>query len=137
MALNSAFFSWKEIEVRIAGIGVTGAEALQYDENVSKEFVYGTGTKPLKIKKGNESVSGSITLLQGEYEKLAANSPGGKITNLRNVSIQFSFSDEGDNIVTHSINGVEFTREGFNAQQGQTSLQTELPFMALGVVVTR
>lgn len=132
-AFSSAIYSWKEVEVYINGVLVTGIQNVRYDDVVQKDFIYGAGTKPQAIKSGNESVEGSMTLFQAELEALARNAPEGRISKLVGSNIQVSFNDGLGNIVTKSILGVEFTKDGFDTQQGASNIVIEVPFMALSV----
>ena len=130
---SSAIFGWKELELRINGRRITGMQGVQYRESQEKEPVYGRGVKPLAIRSGNISYSGSVKLLQAEYEQLRTEA-GGSILNLRDVSIQVSVAD-GLSIVTHSISGVSFTEGGLEAAQAASHLTIDLPFLALDVVI--
>lgn len=133
MAFDSSIFGWSELELRVNGRRITGVQGVQYREQQEKEAVYGRGNKPLAIRDGNVNYSGSITLLQGEYEQLRTEA-GGSILKLRNISIQVSVADNLS-IVTHSINGVAFTEGGMDAKQGASHLTIDVPFVALDVVV--
>lgn len=138
--LNTAYFSWKHIELSVNGRIISGLQNIRFDETQQKDYIYGAGVEPQKIRGGNKRYEGTLTVLQGEYEQLAALSSTGSVVDLKNVNIQVSFGnlDEGGGLVTYSLNSVEFmSGNGLDAQQGSNSLQKEIPFLALGIVPQR
>lgn len=138
--LNTAHFSWKHIELSVNGRIISGLQNIRFDETQQKDYVYGTGVEPQKIRGGNKRYEGTLTVLQGEYEQLAMLSSTGSALDLVDVNIQVSVDNlnESGGLVTYSLNGVSFmSGNGLDAQQGAIALQKEIPFLALGVVVQR
>lgn len=132
--IDSRDFSWHEIEVSVNGIDLNMLLGIEWTNPIEKEFLYGKGDKPQKIKSGNERTEGTLRMQQSDLERLCDVSPEGKVTKLRNVMIQAAFANEDGGLVRYSITGAEFTQNRYALNQNDKSMQVELPFMALDYV---
>lgn len=135
MAVNSKEYSFSDINVTFLGRTVTGLRAIKFSVKVDKELLFGRGNKALAIQSGNQTVEGSITLLQSEFEALiaaakAAN-PNAKITD---ISFDVAMSlGQGLQSRSYLILGVEITEYELGFEQEDKFAEIELPFMALDV----
>ncbi len=131
-----AEYSFKDIRVRLLGRDVIGLTGIKYKKKVVNEFVYGRGSKPLGLQQGNESVEGSITLLQSEFEALqAAIKTANPLNSITDVSFDI-VNTYGDGLLakTDIIQSVKITEYEKGMKQGDLKMEIELPFMALGVL---
>ena len=94
--------------------------------------MYGKGTQPLMIKAGNESVEGTITLLQNELEKLqdAYRTTPAAFTAF---DIQIAYLNDLGQLVRYSLTGCQFTESPMSIKQNDKRMEVALPFMALAI----
>lgn len=119
-----------------------GITDIEYNATKEMEYIYGAGDTPQYIAEGKKSFSGSIDLLQNEYEALveeAKKRGGNDITDLE-VSITVSYlpSLPGDaaqlsKMVVDRISGVKFTGGSKKISTGDGFMKVNLPFMALSI----
>jgi hypothetical protein len=141
MAFNSktAQFAWKNIVAIIGGRPVAGITDIEYGTEKDLDEIYGAGDSPQFIGEGNKSYSGTIELLQNDYEALvetAKNEGGDDITDLE-VSIVVSYIPKGianlPKTVIDRLVGVKFSSDGKKMSQGDKFLKMSLPFKCLGI----
>lgn len=130
-AINTRNYSWAECEIRLIGKVLTSVDGVAWNHKQEKEVIYGKGSKGLKVKRGNEVIDGTLSLLQDEFEQLADIAPDGKIINLEDLDVQVAFNDGRGNIVRYSILGLEFTEEPHDHKQNDKVGRLTLPFIAL------
>jgi hypothetical protein len=132
-------FAWKNIIAIIGGRPVAGVTDIEYIPNKELEYVYGAGEEPQFIGEGNKSYTGTIELLQNDYEALveaAKNGGGNDVTDLE-LSIIVSYIPTGaanlPKTVIDRLIGVKFSSGGKKMSQGDKFLKMSLPFMCLGI----
>jgi hypothetical protein len=134
--LIMAEFAFKDIRVRLLGRDIVGLQDIKYKVMSEGERVYGRGNKALGIQEGNESVEGTITILQSEFEALQAAvrtaSPTSKVTDVRfDVVVTYG---EGLTAVTDVVQTVKITEYEKGMAQNDKFKAIEMPFIALGVL---
>ena len=129
--INTRNYSWAECEIRLAGRLLTSVEGVSWNHKQEKTPIYGKGTKALAIKAGNETVDGSISVLQSELEEILDASPEGKVINLEGADLQVAFVDKAGNMVRYSVLGISFTEEPHDHKQNDPVGRAVLPFVAL------
>jgi len=97
--------------------------------------LFGRGNKPLAIQDGNQTVEGTLILLQSEIEQLIfainAVNPGKKITDVSfDVVVSYGV---GNNAITDVVQGVQITEYEKGLEQNDKQMRIELPFLALDV----
>jgi hypothetical protein len=141
MAFNSktAQFAWKNIIAIVGGRPVAGITDIEYTTEKELEPVYGAGDSPQFIGEGNKSYSGTIEMLQNDYEALveaAKNDGGDDVTDLE-VSIVVSYIPKGaanlPKTIIDRLVGVKFSSDGKKMSQGDKFLKMSLPFVCLGI----
>ncbi len=132
---NSSEYSWSDIKVTMLGRTVGGLRGVKYKKTQEKEVIYGAGSEPRAIQRGNRTYEGEITLLQSELEALNGAAGKGKdVTDLRNLNIVIVYSPEqGAPLVTDIIKNVEFTEFEKGMAQNDKFAEIALPFIALGI----
>lgn len=122
-------YEWSDITVNLAGRNVSGLRAIKYSAKQDKELLYGKGNKPMGIQRGNKDYSGSVSLLQSEYEALRL-AAGGDILDMRcNIVVCYGNPSKGEPIVTDTLIGVEFTEAPHEWKQGDKFSEQELPII--------
>ncbi|TKT89476.1 hypothetical protein [Dyadobacter frigoris] len=127
---NTRDYGWSECEIRLIGTMLTGVEGVSWNVKQAKEAIYGKGNEPQKIKRGNKSYEGSLSVLQDELEQILDVAPDGQIVNLQDLDLQIAYEENGV-IVRYSLIGVEFTEEPHESKQGDLIGRAVLPFLFL------
>ena len=120
--------------VVVAGRDVTGIRGVSYTSEQEKEALYAKGNKPHGIQRGNKSYSGSIRLLQSEYDALNA-AAGGDVLNVSfDIVVCYGNPSQGDVIHTDLLKGVEITSKPKSLNQNDKFMEIELPLVMLDVI---
>lgn len=128
---NSRQYEFADMTLFLGNRDVTGFRSVKYTEKQEKEAVYGKGSKPLSIQKGNKSYEGSIGVLQSELEALEA-AAGGSILDLELTAvITYGNPARGDMVKIDELVGVQFTEATRELKQGDKFMEIELPIVFL------
>lgn len=123
-----AEYAWADMQIEIGDRLITGITSIQYAANRIVNEVYGSGSNPHTLNKGNKSFPVTIGLTQSEADALQDVVPLGQdITDLIiQINVTFAKISDPNNIVSHSI--IDFHPEadprGWN--QGDTSMDVQL-----------
>lgn len=128
---NSRQYEFNDLTLYLGNRDVTGIRSIKYTEKQEKEPIYGKGSKPLSIQKGNKSFEGSIGVLQSELEALEA-AAGGSILDLELTAVvSYGNPTRGDMVKTDELIGVQFTEAPREMKQGDKFMEIELPILFL------
>lgn len=131
--MNTREYEWSDVTVVVAGRDVTGIRGVSYQSDQEKEALYAKGNKPHGIQRGNKAYSGSLRLLQSEYDALNA-AAGGDVLNVSfNIVVAYGNPSRGDIIKTDLIVGAEITSKPKSLNQNDKFMEIELPFIMLDV----
>lgn len=135
---NTRQYEWSDISIVILGKTISGIVAVEYGTDRKKDYVYGRGSRPLSIQRGQKKFEGEITLLQSEYTELAilakAVNPLYDITDISfDIAIAYGV---GALVVRDIIRSAEFTESKKGMKSEDTYMEIKLPFMALGIEET-
>ena len=128
---NSKEYEWSDITVTVAGRIVTGFRGIKYTSKQEKELLYGKGNKPVGIQCGNKDYSGSLVLLQSEYEALKASAAGDVLNISFDIIVGYGNPSKGDAIVNDAIIGCQITEDDTDWKQGDKFIEKSLPFIFL------
>lgn len=132
---NSAEYSWNDISISWLGRELVRFLEVKYTTDVEKKHIYGKGSKPIGIQKGNEKVSGEVTVGQSELEamtrKVQETKAGAKITDV-SFDINIAYMQDGV-VVVDRIKGASLTKLEKGMKQGDSDMEVKLPFIALDV----
>lgn len=134
--INGREYSWDDISIYINTTLVTRIQGITYKAEQEKSALYGKGNKPLCIQSANKSYSGSIKLLQSQFEtlELYAKQQGKTLLDLSfDINVSYGEPTKGDPMITDAIIGAQFTSAELKPEQGNTELIMELPFIALDI----
>lgn len=126
-------YSWSDYSVAYGGSireGVTGFENTTKQE---KEFLYGRGSKPHQILRGNKSGEGTLKIWQSELERMVADAPDNDVLKLKfNLTESFVPEDGGQTVINTYVD-MEITEIPRSFNQGDKNMIIELPVLFLDV----
>ena len=132
--MDTREYEWADVSVVLAGRDVTGIRGVSYNSDQEKEALYAKGNKPHGIQRGNKSYTGSIRLLQSEYEALNAAAGGDALDVSFNIIVSYGNPSKGDIIKTDLLVGAEITSKSKSLNQNDKFMEIELPLVMLDVV---
>lgn len=132
--MNTREYEWSDVSVVLAGRNVTGIRGVSYNSDQEKEALYAKGNKPHGIQRGNKSYTGSIRLLQSEYDALNAAAGGDALNVSFNIIVSYGNPSMGDVIKTDLLVGAEITSKPKSLNQNDKFMEIELPLIMLDVV---
>jgi hypothetical protein len=135
-------FAWKNLSLMIEGKPIVGLTDIEYKTDKNLEEIYGAGDSPQFIGEGNKTYSGTIEMLQNEYEALVEESKkrgGVDVTDLE-VDFIVSYVPSKQSAATIAMKtivdrvvGVKFSSGGKKLKQGDTHQKIGIPFKALRI----
>ena len=131
--MNTREYEWSDVSVVLAGRDVTGIRGVSYQSDQEKEALYAKGNKPHGIQRGNKSYTGSIRLLQSEYDALNAAAGGDVLDANFDIVVAYGNPSKGDVITTDLLVGVEITSKPKSINQNDKFMEIELPIVMLDV----
>lgn len=132
--MNTREYEWSDVTVVVAGRDVTGIRGVSYNSDQEKEALYAKGNKPHGIQRGNKAYSGSIRLLQSEYDALNAAAGGDALNVSFNIVVSYGNPSRGDVIKTDLLVGAEITSKPKSLNQNDKFMEIELPLVMLDVI---
>lgn len=128
--INGFEYSWEDISLTVFGKLVTGFAGIDYNTEKQHMNIYGRGSKPVAMGRGNKQFSGTLVLLQSELESIQAKLPKGKdITDVTSTKITVSYAPEGGVITTDVLKNVRFTSIPKGMKQGAANMEIQMPFI--------
>lgn len=132
VSFSSRQYEWSDVTVLAGGKPLTGITSVVYTATQEKTAVYGKGNQPIAIQSGNISYSGSIKLLQSEFETLEkAGGENGVLGLEIDIVVSYGNPSKGDLIKTDILKGVQFTESKRELNQGDQFMEIELPIVFL------
>lgn len=136
MEFNSAEYAWSDLEVVMLGRALVRILEVKYKTSREKKTIYGRGSEPLGIQKGNKKYEGQIKIGQGELEALIDKAqksvPGGDPTDLPQFNISVAYEKDGI-LRTDVIVGVDLEDFEKGLKQGDSDMEIDLKFQALKI----
>ena len=120
MAFNSNEYAWRDMKFVIAGRPVAGVTELRYELNRTMTDIYAAGDEPHTRTKGNKQYSGTLGVLQSEFEALqeAIEAEGGEDLSDLTMDIICSYAPAiGERIKTDRLENVDMPRFEKGMQQ--------------------
>jgi hypothetical protein len=125
-------YSWGDVQVIIMGksIPVNGIIAFEYGGKQDKTNIFGRGFKPVARGKGKIEYSGSLTILQSEFEAMVRAIIGEKDPLFIPPSnITVSYAPEGGIVTTDKLFGCEFTEWKKGMKVNDPNMEIVMPMM--------
>lgn len=119
--INGEAYDFTKIVVNILGLPISGISAVNYTQEQTKENVFGAGVLPVARGRGEKNAGGSIDLQMNEVERLRGAAPDGGLTSIPPFDITVTYLVTGK-VKVHTLKNCEFTNDGVEASQGDTSI---------------
>lgn len=136
---NSSEYAWKDLEVVFLGRPIGRLTEVKYKVSQEHKEFYGRGNNPHGINSGNKKYSGSLKIGQSELKAMAAKAKEIDLTadptDFPYVDINVAYASGAliERDVIKSVKILEFEK---GMKQGDTEMEIELPFIALGIQLT-
>ena len=139
MSFNTKDCEWKSVELNILGRKFTGLRGFEINKQIEKEYLYGSGDKPLDISSGNQGFPLTFTMLKFELDLLNDAAQAAAYNDITEVPSSelfayIQFVPKGDAQRRFiSVNGFEFTELKYAQSQGDKMMEIAMPGLALGM----
>ena len=144
LATNFSEYGWKHISLYLGGVPISTLQGISINQSVDKSYIYGERDESSTIISGRVQTSGTITMLQSDFELFNATTPGLKILEINKFFIVIVFRktptkeallDQGAvtgalAISTYTLIGVSFTEWSLGFNQGDLNTTVQIPFIA-------
>ncbi len=145
MAINGKHYAWEDVQIWFNGAPLATVQEISYSDEKAGDAIYGAGSKPQSVGRGNYKASGKLVLRKPEYDLLAnaAKLLGLNIFDLKLQQIMVSYQgkvEDGDFVVHGGLPTVDvlkdcwFTKRDFGAKQGDQNLTVTLEFGAMELI---
>lgn len=128
--INGQAYDWGSVTATIAGVPISGVDAISYSETQNKTNNYGVGNRPVSRGAGRIEVEASITLHMEEIERLTNAAPNRNLLKVGAFDITVTFANDGQIPVTHVIKNCEFASNSRSLEGDQTLISEELTLVA-------
>src|SRR6185436_13983718 len=112
MGLRGYEYSFGDMQVVLPGrtVPVDGVIAIEYGSKQEKKIIHGRGYDGVAIGKGSKDSSGSLTMLQSDFEAMCESIAGEKDPlNIPLFDITVSYAPEGGVVTTDKLIGCSFS----------------------------
>ena len=132
---DSKEYTFADINLMLGGQMMVNITSVEYKETAKKNAIYGKSVYPVAIQRGQRSYSGTLKMLQSEYETLVRHSPKHDILSLHvDAVIVYGNPERGDVLITDILHGIEFTEDGKSISNQNDNMEVSLPFIFLSKV---
>ena len=136
MSVNRNEYAWEDIQVILPGtvLPAIGIAAIEYTTKRDHTNVYGKGHKPVSTGRGKTEFSGSITLLQSEFESMqqALIAQGKNLTDLTG-NITVAYAPEGGAATVDRLIGVRFLEIPKGGKTGDDHMEVVIPILPIDI----
>lgn len=133
MSFSSKQYSWADVSISLGGKILQGATEVEYTEKQDKEAIFGRGSKPHAIARGNKTYEGKLSIWQSELEALVKSAPQKDVLSLTFDLVVSYVPEDGLSIVTDILRKVEFTEVKKAMKQGDKNMIVEMPIVFIDV----
>jgi hypothetical protein len=137
MAFSTKECAWAQTSLKLLGATISGLRGFEFKKAIEKELIFAAGNEAIDITEGNKSVSGSLTLLKFEFDKLndAAQAAGyDDITEVPFTAIlitcAFKLNATSPVRIIETPLGAAFTDCTIAMQQNAKMTEVPLPFIS-------
>ena len=132
--INGNEYAFEDIEIVMLGRPLIGFSGIEYTAKKESTYIHGRGAKASAIGRGQETCSGTLTLLQSEVEAIQRQLPKGvKITDIH-FNITVAYAPLGGVITIDHIKEAhpEEIKKGMKTNDG--NMTVDIPFKALDII---
>ncbi|MEH6405763.1 MAG: hypothetical protein V7767_00635 [Leeuwenhoekiella sp.] len=113
---------WNSITVNIFGRDVEGISEISYDDNISKENIYGAGRMPIGVGEGNYEPTVGLKLYKEEVIAILDSIPQGKrIQDAEPTDVIITYEYKG-RIYKDIIRNFQLMKLGSSTSQGDSTV---------------
>jgi len=130
--MNSKECEWADVELFTNGVLIGKCRAVDYGRRVEKEHLHAAGREAVSIQQGNETYSGTVTLLKNAVDALdrAARLAGGKDLLDAEFLLVVNYRPFGQRLIsTDTLEGCQFTENVRAIVQNAKFMEISLPFL--------
>ncbi|MCR4559782.1 MAG: hypothetical protein K5685_06850 [Bacteroidales bacterium] len=80
---DSKEYAFSDINLMLGGVAIANITSVEYKETAKKTAIYGKSVYPVAIQRGQRSYSGTLKMLQSEYETLVRLCPNHDILSIQ------------------------------------------------------
>lgn len=132
--INGREYGWADIATAIGGVPTVGITAIDYEEEMEKENIYGAGRNPVSRGYGRVKSTASITLLTSTVMALKARAPKGQLFRIAPFSIIVSYQPDAGPMVVHVLKNCEFKKNKFDWKEGDMKKEIQLELIISNIV---
>jgi hypothetical protein len=126
-------YAWEDFSCYLGGKRVSMIVGAKYTKTRNKEYIYGEGSNPQAIGRGNVSYEASVTVKMSALNDMIL-SAGGDITDIDAFTVVHKYQRKGSaRIITDIMYDCQFTSQSKEILKGNTSAEVELPIMPLRI----
>lgn len=128
---NGREYEWMSITLLLGGRRVTGLRGIEYTAEQEQEALYGAGSHPMAVQRGNIKYSGTITLTGSEFHLLQKACGGSILGASTTIVVCYGDPSQGDVVHTDTLIGCTFSKEEDKWKQGDKFTEFAIPFLFL------
>lgn len=129
--LKSSQFSYNDMSLRLGGEQLLGATGIEVEFGYEHEQLRGKGGKAQAINEKNFEVTGTLSMLQGDFEAIVAQY--GTNYQRKYFQLVWNLEDADGNMKTHIVVGLKLGKTKMALKNGDAFMQIDIPFMALDI----
>jgi hypothetical protein len=135
MPINGQYYGWEDLTAAGPTGPMADIQAVDHNWDRDLELVYGQGTAPRGVGRGNIKFEGTLTLLREEYNRLLlfAAAAGKSLTRLAPFTITLAYMNEDQGVSTDQLLRCRFKSGKKAAKQGDKTSTVELAFLFEGL----
>jgi hypothetical protein len=144
MGFSTKECAWSQTSIKLLGVTIEGIRGWSFKKAIDKELLFAAGDEAVDITSGNKSISGTLTLLKYEFDKLndAAQLAGyDDILEVPHTAIlitcAFKLNATTPIRTISTPLGLAFTDSEVAMQQNAKMTEVPLPFIAQKLVMTK
>jgi hypothetical protein len=144
MSFSTKECAWAQTSVKLLGATLSGIRAFEFQKTIEKDLIFAAGDTAIDITQGNKSVSGSLTILKFELDKLndAAQAAGyDDITEVPHplilVTCAFKLNATDPIRILETPLGLAFTGMTVGQQQNAKMTEVPLPFISQKIIMRK
>lgn len=144
MSFSTKECAWAQTTLKFLGGTPIGIRGFEFKKNIEKELIFAAGDEAIDITSGNKSVSGSLTLLKFEVDKLneaAQKALYDDITEVPHtlllVTCAFKLTPTSPIQIIETPMGIAITDITYAMQQNAKFMEVPLPFISQKLTVRK
>lgn len=132
--INGNEYAFEDIEIVILGRPLVGFTGIEYSTKKDKTYIHARGAKTKSIGRGQETSSGTLSLLQSEVEAIQRQLPKGvKITDIY-FNITVAYAPLGGVITIDHIKEAHPEELKKGMKTGDGNMTIDIPFKCVDII---